>query len=168
MAITASTIITDRLQAGGDRKIREQHIDHMGNMHHRQFIVAADYDEQAGLVAGANSITASLVDREVAEYIAAIESSTNPFRDSAGNPVAPAHLGRNTMLSKILRHFLSLDSPVGLAPAVPYLANLSDEALIVLLGIDQNTVNIIRQGALDVTAIQSSIDGYSPVLGGDQ
>ncbi|MBL4781780.1 MAG: hypothetical protein JKX92_06015 [Porticoccaceae bacterium] len=149
------------------RKIREEHTDHLGKKHPRQFITVADYDEVAGLLVGAVAIEQSLKSAEQANYIAKIadtENPGNPFRDTEGNESDPAFSTRNEMLGVVLNHFLSQESPLGLAPAVPYLDILSDAQLLALLSIDQMTVDAIRAKAIDVTAMQASIDGYAAPL----
>lgn len=167
MTITASAIITDRPQADGMRKIREEHIDSLGVKHYRQFTAAADYDEAAGLAIAASEIAASLISREQASYITAIESGTNPFRSSENVEVTPNFNTRAAMLSIVLGYFLSLEDPVGLAPAVPYLDNLTDQSLMALLSLTQAEVDVLRARALEVVAIQADIDSYVPVLNGE-
>ena len=169
MAIVSSLIVTDRAQAGGMRKIRELHTDHFGRKHARQFIAAGDYDEAAGLVYGASVVEQSLKSSEQAEYIAKISdtaSPSNPFRDAGGDESDPGFSSRDEMLAVVLSHFLSQESPLGLAPAVQYLDILSDAQLQALLGIDQAAVDSIRAKAVEVVAMQDSIDGYVAPIGG--
>lgn len=160
MTILTSQIITDREQAGGMRKIREEHTDQLGKKHYRQFIAAADYDEAVGLAVGATQLDGSLIKQEQNKYISAIESGSNPFRDAGNNAVTPDFNSRNAMLSVVLAHFLSDSKPLSFATSVPYLNNLSDAELIALLSVDQLKVDEIRAKALSVANMSADVNAY--------
>ena len=45
MPIISSIVVTDMVQSGGQRRIREEHTGNLGVKHYRQFVVASSYNE---------------------------------------------------------------------------------------------------------------------------
>jgi len=165
MPITISETVTDRIQNGGMRKIRQKFTDHLGKDHFRQFIAAADYDATQGLVDGEVTVLSGLEQAEEGEYQEALIEGRNPFRNLDDSPKDPEFQGRTVLLRKILRHFLRHKDPIMLAKLAPFLARVSDTQLKNLLGISQVRVDRIRTKVAQVVAIRDAHDAFESELG---
>jgi len=168
MPITISETVTDRVQNGGMRKIRQRFTDHLGKDHFRQFIAAADYDAAQGLVDGVAEVLRGLAQSEEVEYQEELIAGRNPFRNLDDSPKEPESQGRTALLHKILRHFLRHKDPIMLAKLAPFLARVNDTQLKNLLSISQIRVDRIRTKVAQVVAIRDAYDAFSPELGEDE
>lgn len=163
--IVSSEIVTDRAQNGGLRKIRQKFTDHLGEVHFRQFIVAANYDAAQGLIDGAAETVKELEKREEGVYRAELIEGRNPFRNADDSVREPEFHDRLELLSKVIHYFIHHEDPLILAKLVSFLALITDEQLRALLGVDQARVDSIRAKVVQVVAIQESYDAFEPEPG---
>ena len=75
MTIASSVISADLVQSDGRRYIHEFHTDHLGGIHRRVFIVSADYDAQANLVANAAVIDEQLTNDEIRNNLEEVDNA---------------------------------------------------------------------------------------------
>ena len=166
MPIVSSAVITDRVQSGGQRKIREEHTDTLGVKHHRQFIAASDYDGAAGLITGASSVDASLVASEIANAISSYEQGGDPlhFEASANNwqKITPDHQTWDELTTPVLIDFLSRDDRNELHYIESTIVRISTNDTKALLGMTNTEVNAVNAEIQNAVNARAELDAYSP------
>lgn len=164
--ITASTIITDRVQNGGMRKIREEHTDHLGIKHHRQFIAASDYDEAAGLMIGASNIDASLISSEISNATAEYENGGDPLHYEASpnnwQKATPDYQTWDELAAPVLIDFLERDNRDELLYIETTIIRISTNDMKALLGMTNTEVNNVNTDIQLAVDAKASRDLYSP------
>ena len=170
MPVVTSTIITDRVQSGGQRKIREEHTDNLGVKHHRQFIAANDYDEAAGLAVSAGSIDTRLVAREIANAVSSYEQGGDPlhFEASANNwqKVTPNEQTWDELAAPVLINFLSRNDRNELHYIESTIIRISTTDAKSLLGMTNTEVNTVNAEIQNAVNAMGEIDAYSPFFVG--
>ena len=166
MPVVSSTITTDRVQAGGQRKIREQHLEPLGDYHYRQFIAAADYDEVAGLIVGAAAIDTSLVSSEIANAVSTYEQGGDPlhYEASANNwqKVAPKQQTWDELAAPVLINFLSREDRNELHYIESTIIRISTQDKKVLLGMTNPEVTAVNTEIQNATNAVAELGAYSP------
>ncbi len=166
MPVVSSAVITDRVQSGGQRKIREEHTDTLGVKHHRQFIAASDYDGAAGLITGASSVDASLVASEIANAISSYEQGGDPlhFEASANNwqKITPDHQTWDELTTPVLIDFLSRDDRNELHYIESTIVRISTNDTKALLGMTNTEVNAVNAEIQNAVNARAELDAYSP------
>ena len=166
MPVVSSTIITDRVQSGGQRKIREEHTDNLGVKHHRQFIAASDYNEGAGLITGASSVDASLVASEIASAVSTYEQGGDPlhFEASADNwqKITPNEQTWDELAAPVLINFLSREDRNELHYIESTIIRISNQDKTALLGISVQEVNGVNTEIQNAVNAMVEIDAYQP------
>ena len=167
MPVVSSAVITDRVQSGGQRKIREEHLDSTGAPpHHRQFIVAADYDEVAGLIVGAAAVDASLVSSEIANAVSSYEQGGDPlhFEASANNwqKITPEHQTWDELAAPVLIDFLSRDDRNELHHIESTIIRISTNDTKALLGMTNTEVNAVNAEIQNAVNAMVELDAYTP------
>ena len=166
MPVVSSTIITDRVQNGGQRKIREEHTDNIGGIHHRQFIAASDYDEAAGLITGASSVDASLVASEIDNAVSTYEQGGDPlhFEVSASNwqKVVPNFQTWDELASPVIIDFLSRLNKNELHYIESTIIRISTQDMKSLLGMTNQEVTTVNGEIQNAVNAVIELDAYSP------
>ncbi len=166
MPIVSSVVITDRVQSGGQRKIREEHTDNLGVKHHRQFIAASDYNEVTGLITGASSVNASLVASELANAVSSYEAGDDPlhFEASVDNwqKITPDHQTWDELAALVLINFLSREDRNELHYIESTIVRISTNDTKVLLGMTNTEVNAVNAEIQNAVNAMVELDAYSP------
>ena len=166
MSIVSSAVITDRVQSGGQRKIREEHTDNLGVRHYRQFIAASDYDEVAGLTTGASNVDASLVALEIANTVSAYEQGGDPlhFEASPSNwqKITPEHQTWDELAAPVLINFLSRADRNELHHIKSTIVRISTNDTKALLGMTNTEVNSVNAEIQNAVNAMVELDAYSP------
>ena len=166
MPVISSVIVTDRIQSGGQRKIREEHTDSLGVKHHRQFIAANDYDETAGLITGANSVGASLVSSEIASAVSTYEQGGDPlhFEASANNwqKATPDHQTWDELAKPVLINFLSREDRNELHYVESTIIRITTNDKKALLGMTNQEVSAVNTEIQNAVNAMVELDAYSP------
>ena len=166
MPVISSVIVTDRIQSGGQRKIREEHTDSLGVKHHRQFIAANDYDETAGLITGANSVGASLVSSEIASAVSTYEQGGDPlhFEASADNwqKIAPNEQTWDELAAPVLINLLSREDRNELHYIESTIIRISNQDKVALLGMTVQEVNGVNTEIQNAVNAMVELNAYSP------
>ncbi len=166
MPVVSSTIITDRVQAGGQRKIREEHTDNLGAKHHRQFITASDYNEAVGLITGAASVDASLVAAEISNAIATYEQGGDPLHYEASSnnwqKITPEHQTWDELASPVLKDFLSREDRNDLDYIESTIIRISTQGKKALLGMTNQEVSAVNSEIQNAVNAMVELAAYSP------
>ena len=166
MPIVLSEVTVDRSQAGGRRKIREEHTDNTGGIHQRQFIAASDYNEVAGLVTGATNVDDSLITAEIADAISTYEQGGDPlhFEASANNwqKVTPNFQTWEELASPVLIDFLSRDDRNELHYIESTIIRISTQDMKALLGMTNQEVTTVNGEIQNAVNAVIELDAYSP------
>ena len=166
MPIVSSVVITDRVQSGGQRKIREEHTDNLGAKHHRQFIAAGDYDEVAGLISGASAVDASLVAGEIAAAVSEYEGGGDPlhFEASADNwqKITPEHQTWDELAAPVLINFLSREDRNKLHYIESTIIRISTQDKKSLLGMNNPEVSVVNGEIQSAVNAMVELDAYAP------
>ena len=166
MPVTSSSVITDRAQSGGQRKIREEHTDSLGAKHHRQFIAAAEYDEAAGLVVGAATIDASLVASEIANAVSTYEQGGDPlyFEASPDNwqKITPEHQAWDELAAPVLIDFLSREDRNELHYIESTIIRITTNDKKALLGMTNQEVSGVNTEIQNAVNAMVELDAYMP------
>ena len=166
MPVMSSSVITDRAQSGGQRKIREEHTDNIGVKHHRQFIAASDYDEAAGLITGASSVDASLVASEIASAVSTYEQGGDPlhYEASANNwqKITPNHQTWDELAAAVLINFLSREDRNELHYIESTIVRISTNDTKALLGMTNTEVNAVNSEIQNAVNAMAELDAYTP------
>ena len=166
MSIVSSSIIVDRTQSGGLRKIREEHVDNLGIAHYRQFIVAADYDEVAGLIEGAAIIDANLKSSEISGAISTYEQGGDPLHYEASSnnwqKITPDYQTWDELASPVLIDFLSHENRNDLHYIETTIVRISGQDKASLLGMTTPEVNDVNAEIQNAVNAVVELDSYSP------
>ncbi len=166
MPVVSSTIVTDRVQSGGQRKIREEHLDNLVAYHYRQFIAAADYDEVAGLIVGAAAIDASLVSSEISSAVSTYEQGGDPlhFEASANNwqKITPNEQTWDELAAPALINFLSREDRNELHHIESTIIRISNQDKTALLGMSVQEVSSVNTEIQNAVNAMVELDAYSP------
>ncbi len=168
MPIVSSAVITDRIQSGGQRKIREEHLEHLGDYYYRQFIAASDYDEVAGLIVGAAAINASLVLSEISNAVSTYEQGGDPlhFEASADNwqKITPNEQTWDELATSILVNFLSRENRNDLHYIESTIIRISTQDKKALLGMTNQEVSAVNTEIQNAVNAMVELDAYSPLF----
>ena len=166
MPIISSTIVTDRVQASGKRIIREQHLKHLGDYYYRQFMHNTDYDEVAGLIAGAKAVDASLVAAEVANAISTYEQGGDPlhFEASPNNwqKATPNEQTWDELAASVIINFLSHKDRNELHHIESTIIRISTQDKKALLGMTNQEVTSVNTEIQNAVNAMVELDAYSP------
>ena len=166
MPITSSSVITDRAQSGGQRKIREEHTDNIGVKHHRQFIDANDYDEAAGLAIGSGMINGSLIAAEIAAAISAYEQGIDPlhFEASANNwqKITPDYQTWDELSAPVLISFLSREDRNKLHHIESTIIRITTNDKKALFGMTNQEVSAVNAEIQNAVNAMIELDAYAP------
>ena len=166
MSVVSSTIVTDRVQAGGQRKIREEHIDNTGAPPHpRQFIAAGNYDEVAGLLVGEKAVNDSLVASEIAKAVSTYEQGGDPlhFEASTNNwqKVTPNEQTWDELAAPVLINFLSRADRNELHYIESTIIRISTQDKKALLGMTNPEVSVVNTEIQNAVNAMVELDAYS-------
>ena len=171
MPIVSSVVITDRVQSGGQRKIREEHTDNLGTKHYRQFIAGPDYldiEKTAGLLIGAEAINVSLVTSEIASAVSTYEQGGDPlhFEASANNwqKIAPNEQTWDELASTVLINFLSREDRNELHYIESTIIRISNQDKVTLLGMTVQEVNGVNTEIQNAVNAMVELDAYQPLF----
>ena len=166
MPVISSVIVTDRIQSGGQRKIREEHLDNLGAYHYRQFIAASNYDEVAGLVFGAAAIDDSLVSSEISTVVSEYEAGGDPlhFEASANNwqKTTPNEQTWDELAAPVLINFLSRDDRNELHYIESIIIRITTNDKKALLGMTNQEVSAVNTEIQNAVNAMVELDAYSP------
>ena len=130
MSIATSVILWDQRQVDGRRYVRERHTDHLGAMHHVDYLAEFGQDVNAGLVASGTRIEAQLAESDVARFLGeaqtlghlatpTVQHATlaqvqaglrEAFRQTTGEPAAGLGAWLNTLTNARLQALFGLDA----------------------------------------------------------
>ena len=166
MPVVSSTVITDRVQSGGQRKIREEHLDNLGTYHYRQFIAASDYAEVAGLIVGAAAIDASLVSSEISNAVSEYEQGGDPlhFEASADNwqKITPNEQAWDELAAPVLINFLSREDRNELHYIESTIIRITANDKKSLLGMTNPEVSAVNTEIQNAVNAMVELDAYQP------
>ena len=166
MPVASSEIVTDRVQNGGMRKIREEHTDTLGKAHHRQFMAASDYDEVAGLAVGAESVDDSLVSAEISAAVSTYESGGDPLHYEASSnnwqKITPNHQTWDELASPVLINFLSRVNRNELHYIETTIIRISSQDKKALLGMTNQEVSAVNADIQMAVDSVTDLASYSP------
>ncbi len=166
MPVISSVIVTDRVQAGGQRKIRERHLEHLGDYYYRQFIAASDYYEVVGLIVGAAAVDAGLVASEISNAVSTYEQGGDPlhFEASPDNwqKITPNEQTWEELAAPVLTNFLSREDRNELRYIESTIIRISTQDKKALLGMTNQEVSDVNTEIQNAVNAMVELDAYSP------
>ena len=171
MSIATSTIIVNRSYGQGtQRKIREEHIDHLGNKYHKQYIRDTDFvdqpDEDAVLAASASIINQQTIDAEIARAIADYESGGDPlhFEASPDNwqKITPDYQTWDELAAPVTIDFLERIDQLDLVHIESTIIRISSTDKRTLWDMTNPEVSDVNTEIQNAVNSKATLDAYSP------
>lgn len=167
MSIVSSVLTVDRLQAKGQRKIKEDHTDQIGLTHpYGPRLFDAGYDEVAGLVLHAAQIDQQLKEQEISNAVSEYETGGDPlhFEQSPSNwkKITPIYQTWDELAAPVLINFLSREDQLELVAIETTITRISTNDMKALLDMNNPEVNNVNSGIQIAVDTRATLNDYSP------
>lgn len=171
MSIVDNNVVTNRAYGQGtQRKIREEHIDHLSNKYYKQYIRDSNFanqaEEDAVLAASAVIINQQTIDTEIANAIATYESGGDPLHFEA----SPDNWQKNTpnyqtwdeLAAPVTIDFLSRVDQLDLVYIESTIIRISNTDKTNLWGMTNPEVSDVNAAIQAAVNTKATLDTYSP------
>ena len=171
MSITTSAIIVNRNYGqGNQRKVREEHIDHLGNKYYKSYIRGTDFidqpEEDAVLAASAVTINQQTINIEISQAIAAYESGDDSlhFEASPDNwqKITPDYQTWDELAAAVTIDFLERTEQLDLVHIESTIIRISSTDKRTLWDMTNPEVSDVNTAIQNAVNIKTTLDTYAP------
>ena len=173
MGIVLSEVIVNRaFGQQGQRKIRERHTDHLGNVYFKSYIRDADFIDEADklnvLSVSANAIDRALADQEIGNAIATFESGGDPLHVEVSpnnwQKVTPNYQTWEELAGGSTKDILSREDKLELVSLEPTITRISSQEKAIMWGTNVPGVSAVNTAIQEAINSKAELDAYLPFI----